>query len=441
LFAEAALAEVTPEEAAKLGGSELTPLGAERAGNPGLGIPAWTGGLTEPPQGYERGERHRDPYPDDQPLFAITAANVHEHAAYLSDGQVALLRAYPKTWRLNVYPTRRSASYPEWVYEAVKANASAAGVVLEGKGGVKNATVSSPFPIPKSGVEVIWNHNLRWRGIRIRRANGVAAVTRNGRYRVLLSLQDIGVPYGSPRATAFKKKRPNLLFALMTKTIQPTLLAGDGALFLDPIDATRDPRKIWVYSRSLRRVFRAPFEGYGDPAPLSDGLRTIDEFGLFNGPPDRFEWKLLGKRELYVPYNAYRLHGSNVAAGEILQKGHINPELGRYERHRVWVVQGTLKAGEKHVYSRRVFYLDEDSWQIAVADSYDADGRLWRVAEAHALNYYEVPVLWSTLEVFHDLEANRYLVSGLDNSRGPYEFSEKGDPREFSPNALAYFVR
>ena len=184
-----------------------------------------------------------------------------------------------------------------------------------------------------------------------------------------------------------------------------------------------------------------PWVAYDFPAPNSDGLRTVDDVWLFNGPPDRFEWELLGKREMLIPYNAYRLHGSDIGPADILRRSHIEPDLARYELHRVWVVQGTLRPGAKHVYSRRVFYVDEDSWQIAVAESYDLTGRLWRVNEAHALNYYDVPVLWSTLEVYHDLARERYLVTGLDNARNTHRFSEGSDPREFSPNALSYEVR
>jgi hypothetical protein len=223
--------------------------------------------------------------------------------------------------------------------------------------------------------------------------------------------------------------------------VSPSRLAGDASLLIEPIDQTNDPRKSWSYARDLRRVFRSPWFAYDFPAAYSENLRTVDDFWLFNGPPDRFEWKLLGKREMLIPYNASRLHGDDVGPGDILRQQHIAPELARYELHRVWVVEGTLKPGQKHVYSRRVFYVDEDSWQIAVAESYDLEGRLWRVNEAHAIEVWDVPLLWSTLEVFHDLRERRYVVNGLDNERLDWRFSEGSDPREFSPNALAYDIR
>jgi len=435
-----ARAEVSEEEAAKLR-RELTPIGALRAGNAEGTIPAWTGGIVEPPAGFELGDRHPDPYADDRPLFTITAENSAQYAEHLSEGQVAMLNEYPETWKLNVYPTRRSASYPQWVYDAVVENATSAKVVLEGKGGVVGARVGAPFPIPQSGVEVIWNHNLRWRGVRVSRSEGEVAVTRSGRYTVTRSVQDFGFPYASRSETAFTRRYPNVLLAIKEKVFAPALLSGDGFLVIETIDQTNDPRKAWSYSRALRRVLRNPYVAYDFPADGSDSLRTVDDSFLFVGPPDRFEWKLHGKQEIFIAYNAYRLHSGEVGAKEILLRHHIEPELARYELHRVWKLEAVLKKGADHIYSRRIFYLDEDSWQIGLAESYDHEGRLWRVNEAHAVNLYEVPVLWSTLLVYHDLVARRYTATGLDNSRNPPRFRDGGDPREFNPNALQYYVR
>jgi hypothetical protein len=440
LAAAAARGEVSLAEAARLG-ADLTPLGAERGPSPDGAIPEWTGGITAPPPAYQPGARHPDPFAGDPILYTVTAADLDARGHLLSDGQKALLRAYPDTWRLPVYPTRRSASYPQWVYEAIRANATGARLVTEGKGSVEGARVGSPFPIPKSGLEVVWNHNLRWRGARVAYSEGIAAVTRRGGYRVVQSEQVLGLPYAAERPDAFGQEYPNVLLALKTRVFAPARLSGNAGLVIEPIDQTRDPRKSWLYDRDLRRVFRVPWIAYDYPASYSDDLRTVDDFGLFNGPPDRYTWELVGKRELLVPYNAYRLHGGEPSHADILRPHHIAPELTRYELHRVWVVEAKLAPGAQHVYARRVFYVDEDTWQIVVAESFDHEGRLWRLNEAHTVNHYEVPVPWSTLEVFHDLRQQRYLVNGLDNDRNPPRFSEGSDPREFSPNALAYDVR
>ena len=433
-------AGVSLAEAERLDG-ELTPVGAQRAANREGTIPSWTGGIQGPPDDFVPGQHETDPFPNDQPLHTITAENAGDYVERLSEGQKALLAANPDTWRMHVYQSRRTASYPAFVYEALRTNATHAEFIATGKQGVSGSIVSSPFPIPRNGVEIIWNHSLRWRGIRISRAEGSAAVTRRGNYRVTLSEQDFAFPYGIADMTRYKVKYPELMFAAKSKFIAPSLLAGDGLLVLEPVNQTDNPRKVWQYRHQSSRILRSPHFAYGVPAPSTDGLRTVDEFGLFNGPTDRFEWELLGKRELYIPYNAYRLHSGRIGYSNILHRRHLNPELARYELHRVWVVEARLKDGQQHVYSRRTFYVDEDSWQIAVSDTYDMDGALWRAAEAHAVNFYTVPVVWSTLEVFYDLKQQRYLVNGLDNKRHAYRFDTEIDPREFSPNALNYYVR
>ncbi len=439
-LASGSRAEVSDSEARRLE-ADLTPMGAERAGNASGTIPAWTGGIRTPPTGFVPGEREVDPYPDDPILYTVGADDIDAHADVLTEGQKARLRAHPESWHMNVYATRRSASFPEWVYAAVRENATRARVVLEGKGSVTGARIGPPFPIPRSGLEAIWNHNLRWRGARVERSDGSAAVTRTGEHRTVLSEQLLGLPYGARQPDAFGRQLPNILLAVRAMSISPSRVAGDATLVIEPIDQTHDPRKSWNYSRDLRRVFRNPWLGYDFPAQYSDGLRTVDDFWLFNGPPDRFDWKLLGRRELLIPYNAYRLHSGAITPAQIVGPHHIDPDLARYELHRVWVVEATRKPDAEHIYTRRMFYIDEDSWQIALSESYDARGRLWRANEAHALNYYGIPVLWSTLEVFHDLKAGRYLVMGLDNERRTFRFSEGSDPREFSPNALTYYVR
>lgn len=425
----------------ELGGANYTPLGAERAGNAAGTIPAWTGGLTQPPPENDPTRHELDPFPEDKPLFTVTAANVDDYAEIVTPGQRALLEAYPDTWRLPVYTSRRTAAYPDWVYEGVIENAKRLDPRGDVAGGLEQARISSPFPIPERGEQVIWNHNLRWRGLRVQSSLARAVVTPIGRYTIILGEVDYGFPYGSPTETAFTREYPNLLLALKFKFTAPSLLANDASLTLEPIDHRGNPRRTWQYLEAIRRVIRRPYLGYEQPASNTDSLRTVDDFELFNGATDRYDWTILGKREMLIPYNAYRLHSDGLGYDDILQVGHINPDHTRYELHRVWVVEGRLKEGAKHVYSRRVFYVDEDSWQIGVSESYDMEGKLWRVAEAHALNYYTVPVQLATLYVYHDLKQRRYIAEGIDNLRPPYRFLTTADPREFSPNSLLYYVR
>ena len=426
-----ASAGISDEEIARLG-RDLTPLGAERAGNPEGTIPEWTGGITAPPEGYSVGDHHPDPYAGDAPLFVIDAGNLDEHRARLPVGLQRMLETYP-TFRLPVYPTRRSASVPERIYDATRRIAATADLV-DGGNGVGGAVIGIPFPVPKSGLEVIWNHLLRYRGESVACLMGQAAVTRGGAYTVVKNSLEIELRYSLPGMTV--EELGNTMILYKQKVLAPARLAGDIVLVHETMNQVREPRNAWTYNPGQRRVRRAPNIAYDNPGTTSDGLRTADQLDMFNGAVDRYDWELVGKREMYVPYNAYRLHSRELGFSDILAPLHVNPEHLRYELHRVWVVEATLKEGATHIYKRRTLYVDEDSWSILVADIYDNRDQLWRVSEGHVINYYEKPLVWPTLEVHTDLQAGRYFAFGLDNEFSMCTWDSNLTSRDFTPAAL-----
>jgi len=411
---------------------ELTPLGAERAANAAGTIPAWEGGLTAPPAGYKVGDHHPDPFAADQPLVTITASNLAEYESRLTAGHIALLKAYP-TYKLPLYPTHRSASVPARIYASTK-KAAATASLTEGGNGLQGALIGIPFPVPQNGLEAIWNHLVRYRGEAATRHMGQAAPQRGGSYSLVQLEDEFLFNYTRPDVT--EASLNNVLLYYKQATVAPARLAGSILLVHETLDQVKDARRAWIYNAGQRRVRRAPNVAYDSPGTNADGMRTNDQFDMFNGAPDRYEWKLVGKKELIVPYNSYKLHSDSVKVADILKPLHINQDLARYELHRVWVVEATLKPGASHLYARRTFYLDEDSWQVLHVDQYDTRGQLWRVSEAHCVNYYEVPVFWSTLEVHTDLIAGRYLAVGLDNETKMYDFSIKRSASDYTPAAL-----
>lgn len=413
-------------------GTTLTPLGAERKGNAEGTIPEWTGGITTPPAGYNKGDHHPDPFSADTPIATITADNVDPFVERLPAGLVALIKTY-SDYKIPVYPTRRSVSYPEKIYAATRLNAEKASLTPDGNGTV-GALAGIPFPLPDNGLEVIWNHLLRYRGDTLVRTIGQAAPQRNGTYS-LVELQD--TLYFNYALASSPEALENTLLLYKQATTAPARLAGSILLVQETIDQVKEPRNAWIYNAGQRRVRRAPNVGYDSPGTNSDNMRTNDQFDMFNGAPDRYDWKLVGKREMIVPYNAYKLHAKGIPEDQIIKPRHINQDLTRYELHRVWVVDATVKPGKSHVYARRTFYIDEDSWQILVVDQYDQRGQIWRVSEAHCINYYEVPLFWSTLEVHVDLQAGRYLAVGLDNNNPMYEFNLKLNREDFTSAALS----
>jgi len=429
-----AMAKISPEQVARLG-NDLTPMGAEKAANADGSIPAWTGGITEAPAGYTPGMHHPDPFKDDKVLVTIDKSNLDQYKALLSPGQIKLFEIYPDTYKMNIYQTRRTASFPQYVYDATKAIATKAELV-EGGNGIVNAAIGIPFPIPQNGLEAIWNHLLRFRGVAASRNGGQAAPTAAGAYTIIGFDEQIMFKYSEPNATAEALTAENILFRFKQGVTSPARLAGTALLVHETMDQVKTPRQAWTYNTGQRRVRRAPNVAYDAPGTASDGLRTTDDFDMFNGSPDRYNWELKGKQELYIPYNSYKLHSNDVKYADLLMAGHINPEYVRWEKHRVWVVEATLKENTRHVYGKRVFYIDEDSWQIHVADLYDNRNELYRVAVAHGLNYYEVPTHWSTLEVYHDLNSRRYIAIGLDNEDKMYNFSVNLTDADFTPAAL-----
>jgi len=432
LMVSAANAAVSQQDAAKLGTS-LTPVGAEKAGNGGE-ITAWEGGITKPPAGYTVGQKHVNPYAGEKPKYTITAANYKEYADKLSDGQKALFEKYPETYRMPVYETHRSAAYPQFIYDATKKNATGTKLVAGGNG-LENYVEGVPFPVPADGLEAIWNHIVRYRGGSVARVVGQATPQANGDYTIVRFKDEF--TFRNKLTDFDPSKDANVLFYFKQDVVSPARLAGNVLLVHETLDQVKEPRKAWVYNAGQRRVRRAPQVAYDGPGTASDGLRTSDNFDMFNGAPDRYDWKLVGKQEMYIPYNSYQLNSGDVKYDDIVKAGHINQDLTRYELHRVWKVEATLKDGKRHIYGKRTFYLDEDTWQATEIDHYDGRGQLWRVAEAHNLMFYDTLVPWYAVETLYDLNSGRYLVLGLDNEEtGSYDFGFERTSGDYTPAAL-----
>ena len=433
LLATGVMAAVSADEAAKLG-STLTPLGAEKAGNADGSIPEWTGGLPKNAGTADARGFLSDPFASEQPLFTITAQNVDQYKDKLTPGQLAMFKRYPDTYKMPVFKTHRTATVPADVLEATQYNATHTKLV-EGGNGLEDFRTANPFPIPKDGLEAIWNHITRYRGGSVRRLVTQATPQPNGSYS-LVYFQD-EFTFRDKLKDYDASKPSNVLFYFKQRVTAPSRLAGNVLLVHETLNQVKEPRLAWLYNAGQRRVRRAPQVSYDGPGTAADGLRTSDNFDMYNGAPDRYDWKLEGKKEIYIPYNSYKLDGPNLKYADIIKAGHINQDLTRYELHRVWHVVATLKPGERHIYAKRDFYIDEDTWQAAAIDHYDGRGTLWRVAEAHSQYYYNHQVPWYTLESLYDLLSGRYLALGMKNEeKQSYDFSYTAGESDYTPAAL-----
>jgi len=429
--AEPVFAGAKPEQVSRLS-DDLTPLGAERGGNEAGTIPPWTGGITEPPPSYVPGSHHPDPFAGEKPLFRIDASNMETYRGQLGAGEIALLTEYPDYY-MEVYPSHRTAAYPQHIYDMTAKNAATGKLSADGNA-VTNVAGGYPFPFPENAEELIWNHELRYKGSSSIRFIKMIAPTTSGAYTEITMKVTTTNPYYQPGATL--ESIDNHFSKFQREITTPPSMAGNVLMVHESLDQVKEPRKAWIYSPGRRRVSRAPNVAYDSPSGGTDGMHVSDMTDMFNGALDRYEWKLVGKREMYVPYNAYRVHDSKLDYKDLVLPGHLDPQYLRYELHRVWVVEANLREGSRHINPRRTFYLDEDSYQILMVDHYDSKGELWRYSEAHPINFYDVPVTWTTVEVHYDLDAQRYVVFRLDPGQPVPPFNTPMDEDDFTPQAL-----
>jgi len=423
-------AAVAPEKAKELG-TTLTAVGAEKAGNKDGSIPAYSGGITAAPAGYKAGDGIRpDPFAGEKPQFSIDAKNVGDHADKLTEGAKALMKKYPG-YRIDVYPTHRSAAFPKSVTDNTAKCAVSAKTTDEGRS-MEGCRAGFPFPMPKDGFEAMWNHLVRF--------NGVSYEVKYRNWNVDAS----GKPTLSTEGSILQEypywnaneAESDVYYRQRISYTGPARRAGEALLIVDPLNYSDKGRRAWTYLPGQRRVKVAPDVAHDTPNPGTAGATTFDDTFVFNGSMERFDFKLVGKKEMVVPYNAYRMAYQSKGA-DLLQPNFLNPELVRWELHRVWVVEATLREGKRHVYSKRTFYLDEDSWVAVAADSYDARGQLYRAAFAYITPSYDLPAPYADLHGNYDLIAGSYSLTGYTAETGGIRYTDPLPARSWTPDSLA----
>jgi hypothetical protein len=435
LPAQVALAKVSPQKAAELDTPKTTCFGAERSASPG-GVAAYTGkyvgtwpGQTKP-YGFEPG-----PFAAEKPLFTITAQNMDQYADKLNDGQKALLKKYPQSYRMNVYPSHRDFGFAPWTCDVVKKNAVGAEVIHDGLG-ITGISGAIPFPFPQSGLEAIWNTVNPHRAWTESVTYDLADVYANGNIawgRNRFKTMNMG---NNPKKRGSFQDKLNAYF--YTSYLLPERDKGFTAVGYQPNDFTKDATQSWQYLPGIRRVRQAPEVGFDYPVPPA-GLRTVDDDYGFNGSPERYTWKLIGKKEFYVPYNNFKINDPAVKLKTLITPNTINPDYERYELHRVWVIEGTLKSGVRHIYSKRMIYADEDTWLTLWADNSDARGQLWRIAMVNYFYSQESSTYHRGATIYHDLTSGAYESTYMANEAGDnwWRVNLPLTDAQFSPDAAA----
>ena len=421
---------LTPEEIKQLG-TTLTPVGAEKAGNKDGTIPAYTGGLTTPPPGFKKGSTLLpDPFAAEKRLFSIDAKNMSQYADKLTQGTKAMMGKYPD-FRIDVYPSHRTAAFPKFVNENTIKRAGKASLVEDGEV-IKNAKASIPFPIPKNGNEAMWNHQLRY--TRNEHDSGIS-----------LTVDSNGRMYESSRTTVLNEvpywdesKNSQWFAKVRFLTTSPPRMAGEALLVFQPLNF-KENAKAYIYLPGQRRVKLAPEYSFDSPDSSTSGGSVYDDNNLFNGSYEKYNWKLVEKVEKYIPYNTYKLSYASKSADIFKTKHFLNPDYVRWELHRVWVVEATLKPGQRHIYKRRVFYLDEDTWSALATDIYDAQGKVYRTNFAYFTQFYDsfAPMYYPFGG--YDLITRQSWLRAYTAETGGVKFTDPLPSKEWSPENLSSF--
>ncbi|MER1967112.1 DUF1329 domain-containing protein [Castellaniella sp. GW247-6E4] len=433
------LAAVSVEEAGKLG-TTLTPWGAIQAGNKEGTIPAYTGPIA-PPADYDPGKPglRPDPFAAEKPLFSITAANVEQYADKLAEGAKEMLRKYP-TYRLDIYPSHRTANYPGHYLENSIKNATQC--ETEGDGLQLVGCVGGlPFPIPKTGSEIMWNRAFQYDAYALKFTGGQNNVMGNTGKLMLAGgfNQWLHYPILDPKNADKVFGRDAYYMKNRADWKKPARKAGEIMLVLESVDMVNIGRRAWQYLPGQRRVKLSPDLSYDTPSPVGGGALTMDDNSVFLGALDRYDWKLLGKKEMFIPYNSYKISDPKQCSSSVsYMQYHLNPDCVRWELHRVWVVEANLKPGKRHVYPRRVFYWDEDLPAVGMGDNYDAAGKVYRFSHGLPITLYETKGHVTTQWVTYDLATGVYArQQDLTDEGSAVVLEEPPSNTFYSPEAIA----
>ncbi|SES04843.1 MULTISPECIES: DUF1329 domain-containing protein [Halopseudomonas] len=429
----AALAAVSPDEAQQLG-QNLTFIGAIQAANADGSIPAYEGGLRTAPEGFQPDSgTWADPFKDEKPLYRITSANMAEYADLLSAGQKEVLQRNPEYY-MDIYPSHRTAAYPQEVMSATIRNAGTCETHKEGLALKADCRGGLPFPIAKNGNEMMWNLLVRYNDGKYgttTSSSNTWLVDRNGSItRTANQSTFVERPYYQLDVPG---RDPEMFYRVYSLTKAPARKAGELTGMMDFLDPTAQPRRAWSYTPGQRRVKLAPEFNYDTPVGSMGGLELFDELFMFSGSQDRFDYKLVGRKEMLIPYNAYKFY---FGCDDQFRAAHANPECERWEKHRVWEVEATLKPGMRHVYSKRIYYLDEDTYGAGLYDAWDQNGQLYRAMMLGGVQFYDHDIPYIVKHTMFDFNKGMYGIVNDGMDGGYRVMTEPRRERDMNPEAI-----
>ena len=143
----------------------------------------------------------------------------------------------------------------------------------------------------------------------------------------------------------------------------------------EPIDPVRTPRARWVFLPQTLDTRRLPSYDYDTQELLTGGLRLADQNDGWNGRPDRFE--LEARRQARAAHRVQRATGSPTGACATRTSSRRTTSTPTSCATSAtgcgWSRPRRVK---HHKFYRRIFYVDEDTWQVAQEEIYDKEASL-----------------------------------------------------------------
>ena len=393
--------------------------------------------ISSPVENYNpNSNEYINPFIDDEIQLEINISNYKNYLAYLTEGQIAMFQAYPETFVMHIYPSRRSCAVPNEVYDLSKSGN--ANMIADGEG-VDGVVGSIPFPDASEPLHHVWNHILRYRGVDIVGGAPYYVVNPDGSMT-----QGAGEAIAKNCWNPFVKESycEGLQGMLMQKVTHPPRLADASLLVIESLNALDSPRKAWVYDPGTRRVRRAPNIAYDYLGSASQGLSTADSFDGFNGAKDRYNWTNVGTELKFMPYNVYDFY--NADRKEVLTNFHVNQKYMRYELVKVNIVRADIKSDKRHIYPHRVMYFDADSYGMISEEVYDGKKEIMNYRELPLMNFYDEPACLAVHSATYNFATRRYLLNNVRSSEIDkiiWRAEKPHDIQLFTPNGLKRYAK
>jgi len=280
-------------------------------------------------------------------------------------------------------------------------------------GQLLNWVAGRPFLEPKTGYEIAWNFEKRYRSDDYEHPYISAVTSKKGKVKHYLRgawrrMYLIGRTEVDPKPRFPNDKGLELLDSF--GYTEPYSLRGVIPLYIRYEDQLKAD-DMWMYIPTMRRTRRMSTAQRMDT--LGGGFEaTWDDFQNMSGKIMQYDWKLIGQKEALLP---------TMAKGkpEWVEGRHLTGVDDRYRRVKTYIIE-CIPKDPNHIYSKKVLWVDSESWHMPYGEYYDRNGELWKVMHFHIAfdskgNFY--PVCMNLLDI-QRMHSSNTMIFGSSGNNG-----------------------